>query len=93
MTNRPRFRTGRPVMTAAAQSILERAGISPTSLLARHISGDWGELGTVDWLQNELALLLGKRLLSSYTIPGYEKVGIITEADRSVTTVMLPSDY
>jgi hypothetical protein len=84
---------GHPVITVAAKAALEAAGISPVLLLARHVRGDWGDLEPEDRLQNELGLLLGKRLLSSYVLPGQEKVWIITEADRSVTTVMLPSDY
>jgi hypothetical protein len=70
------------------------AGIHPIRLLARHIHGDWGDLPVEDQVENELALLTGKRLLSSYTLPGGEsKVWIITEADRSVTTILLPDDY
>ncbi|WP_020067300.1 hypothetical protein [Paraburkholderia caledonica] len=93
MSNRPRFRMGQPVITPAAQSVLEQAGISPTVLLGRHLRGDWGELGIADIASNELALLLRRRLLSSYVIPGGGKVWIITEADRSVTTILLPEDY
>ena len=93
MSNHPRFRMGQPVITPAAQSMLELAGISPTVLLDRHLRGDWGELDIDDIARNELALLTRKRLLSSYAIPGGSKVWIITEADRSVTTILLPEDY
>jgi len=93
MSRRPRFRTGQPVITLAAQSALEQAGISPTVLLARHLHGDWGELDIADIASNELALLIPRRLLSSYVIPGGGRVWIITEADRSVTTILLPEDY
>lgn len=92
MRNRPRFRMGQPVITSAAQSMLKHAGISPTVLLERHLCGDWGELDIVDIAKNELALLTRRRLLSSYVIPG-GKVWIITEADRSLTTILLPKDY
>jgi hypothetical protein len=93
MSNRPRFRMGQPVITSAAESMLKHAGIPPTVLLERHLCGDWGELDIVDIAQNELALLTRRRLLSSYVIPGGGKVWIITEADRSVTTILLPEDY
>jgi len=93
MSNHPRFRMGHPVVTPAAQSMLEQAGISPTALLGRHVRGEWGELAIADVASNELALLIHRRLLSSYVIPGGGKVWIITEADRSVTTILLPEGY
>lgn len=93
MSIRPRFRMGQPVLTPAARSLLEQAGISPTVLLGRHLRGDCGELDIADVASNELALLTRKRLLSSYAVPGGGRVWIITEADRSVTTFLLPEDY
>jgi hypothetical protein len=93
MNNRPRFRIGLPVMTPAAESMLEQAGISPTVLLERHLCGDWGELDIADTASNELALLTRRRLLSSYVIPGGGRVWIITEANRAITTILLPEDY
>jgi hypothetical protein len=89
----PRFPMGRPVITPAAQAVVDEVGISGVLLLARHIHGDWGDLSVEDQAANELALLTGKRLLSSYDLPGGGKVWIITEADRSVTTILLPEDY
>lgn len=91
-TKRPRFVMGKPVITTAAQTALDAAGIEGVLLLARHIHGDWGDLPVEDQTANELALLTGSRLLSSYDLPG-GKVWIITEADRSVTTILLPDDY
>ncbi len=90
---RLRFPMGRTVITPAARSTLEQVGLSPVALLDRHCGGDWGELEADDIAENELALLTGKRLLSSYVIPGGGKVWVITEADRSVTTILLPEDY
>jgi hypothetical protein len=72
---------------------LEAAQIPEVLLLARHVHGDWGELSEEDRLQNELAVLLGLRLLSSYPLPTGGKVWVITEADRSATTILLPDDY
>ncbi|GJH07719.1 hypothetical protein CBA19CS11_02795 [Caballeronia novacaledonica] len=93
MSNRLRFRMSQPLVTPAARSVLEQAGISPTALLGRHLRGDWGELNITDIASNELALLIHRRLLSSQVIPGRGRVWIITEADRSVTTILLPEDY
>ncbi|NYH22876.1 hypothetical protein [Paraburkholderia bryophila] len=89
----PRFPLGRPTITPGAQAALDAAGISGVVLLARHVHGDWGDLPIEDRTANELALLTGKRLLSSYDLPGDGKVWIITEADCSVTTILLPDDY
>jgi len=93
-TNGPRFAMGRPVITPGAQATLDAAGIEGVLLLARHIHGDWGDLSVEDIAANELALLTGKQLLSSYRLPdGKGKVWIITEADRSATTILLPEEY
>lgn len=61
--------------------------------LARHARGDWGLVCKQDWLENELSLREGYRLLSVYEDRASTKFWIITEADRSVTTILLPSDY
>jgi len=61
-------------------------------LLERHRAGDWGDLDPEDWAANDLARVGGGRLLSAYQL-GPTRVWCITEADRSVTTVLLPSDY
>lgn len=89
----PRLSIGQPVITPAAQAALDAAGISGVLLLSRHLHGDWGDLPKEDQLQNELALLLGMRVLSSYPLPNGGKIWILTEADRSVTTILLPDDY
>ncbi|MFM0753639.1 SH3 domain-containing protein [Paraburkholderia strydomiana] len=92
--NGPRFQMGRPVITSKALVALDAAGVEGVQLLARHIRGDWGQLSAEDLAANELALLTGKRLLSSYNLPdGYSKIWIVTEADRSVTTILLPDEY
>lgn len=91
--NGPRFPMGRPTITPSAEETLDAAGVPAILLLARHIHGDWGSLPVEDQTANELALLTGRRLLSSYDLPGGRKVWIITEADRSVTTILLPDDY
>ena len=61
--------------------------------LQRHVMGDWGELDEEDKKANDQALQTGERLLSTYRTANGTKFWIITEADRSVTTVLLPDDY
>jgi hypothetical protein len=83
---------GKVVATPGALKLLMDAGEDVFDYLARHATGDWGELCTFDRRQNEVALRDGHRVLSAYPVVG-ERVWIITEADRSVTTVLLPEDY
>ena len=61
--------------------------------VTRHLAGDWGDLCDEDRVANEQALAEGGRLFSSYTQEGDQKIWIITEWDRSVTTVLLPEEY
>jgi hypothetical protein len=83
---------GRVVATPGALNLLGKSGGHPFDYLAHHATGDWGELCTFDRQQNEIALRDGYRVLSSYAV-GTERVWIITEADRSVTTILLPEEY
>ncbi|MDQ3362403.1 MAG: hypothetical protein M3534_12220 [Actinomycetota bacterium] len=87
-----RFELGACVATPSALEVLDQRGVSPLDLLQRHASGDWGEIPKADARENERSLKHGLRVLSSYPV-GDGKVWIITEADRSATTVMLPEDY
>ncbi|MCM1194221.1 MAG: DUF6094 domain-containing protein, partial [Acetatifactor muris] len=82
---------GRVVITPHAQDIL--AGMDINAALARHQSGDWGEVSKSDWMANNNALKSGGRILSAYTANGGKTFWIITEADRSHTTVLMPDDY
>jgi hypothetical protein len=83
---------GRVVATPGALKLLSEIGEDPFDYLARHATGDWGELCAFDRRQNEIALREGYRVLSSYDVLA-ERVWIITEADRSVTTILLPEEY
>jgi hypothetical protein len=83
---------GRVMATPCALQLLMEAGGNPFDLLARHATGDWGELCAFDRRQNEVALRQGDRVLSSYPV-GEGRVWVITEADRSVTTILLPEEY
>lgn len=89
----PRFRLGHLVAAPGALAALRHAESHPIALLVRHMRGDWGELDDEDCVQNEMSLIMGMRLLSSYTLRTGTKVWVITEADRSVTTILLPDDY
>jgi hypothetical protein len=61
--------------------------------LARHLTGDWGDLDEHDWRMNDDALESGGRILSQYFTQDCTKFWIITECDRSATTVLLPDEY
>jgi hypothetical protein len=83
---------GRVVATPGALKLLIETGGHPFDYLARHATGDWGDLCAFDRRQNQIALREGYRILSSYDVPA-GRVWIITEADRSVTTILLPEEY
>ena len=87
----PRFELGRTVSTPAAVNALTHEEI--VAALGRHVRGDWGLVGPEDWQENETSLKEGFRLMSVYESTDKTRFWIITEADRSVTTVLLPSDY
>lgn len=88
-----KFPLGTVVATPGALRALEESGESPFDFLVRHASGDWGELDEDDKRENELSLIHGFRLLSAYRLRTGEKIWVITEADRSVTTLLLPEEY
>ena len=67
--------------------------MDPLAFLIRHVCGDWGDLDEHDHGENELSVREGFRILSSYNLPDGERLWIITEADRSATTLLLPDEY
>lgn len=87
------FSLGRLVATPAALDALARAGAVPTPYLRRHQTGDWRNREPADRAENERAVYREERILSAYLLPSGTPFWIITEADRSATTVLLPSDY
>lgn len=87
-----RFKLGEIVCPPSALVFLEEAGVSPASLLHRHVSGDWGDVSEVAAIENEFSVKEGYRILSMYPVGG-EHVWIITKADRSATTILLPKEY
>jgi hypothetical protein len=89
----PLFRTGQTVATPGALDALAKAEQRPSEFLSRHLQGDWGELCEEDKQANQDALEQGLRLLSAYRTADGTKLWIITECDRSATTLLLPSEY
>lgn len=79
--------------TPGALEVLDRAGVAPVRLLQRHAAADWGELSAEDWKANERAVRDGERVLSAYPVGDGERLWLITEWDRSVTTILLPEEY
>jgi hypothetical protein len=87
------FPLGQIVATPGALRALERANQFAALFLERHAGGDWGELDRADIAENEYSVVHSFRVLSSYTTAAGEKLWIITEADRSSTTLLLPDEY
>jgi hypothetical protein len=88
-----KFNLGQLVATPGALAALEESGEEPGIFLSRHAAGDWGDLSEQDRQENEFSLAHGFRLLSSYKLRTDVKLWIITEADRSASTLLLPSEY
>lgn len=86
------FPLGHVVATPAALEVLEDSGVSPARLLERHRSGDWGEVPAEDARENRYSVEHGYRIVSSYAA-GKERIWVITEADRSSSCLLLPSEY
>ena len=87
------FPLGQIVATPGALEALEASHQNPAEFLARHARGDWGDLSADDIAENEFSLNNGFRLLSSYVTATGQKLWVITEADRALTTVLLPDEY
>ena len=88
-----RFPLGRVVATPGALSALETAEQLPAEFLDRHVNGDWGEVPDADKQENELSVEQGFRVLSAYTTSAGDHIWVLTEADRSATTLLLPKEY
>ena len=89
-----RFSPGQVVVTAGIDELVRQGRLNPAPYLRRHLHGDWGDLSDNDRRLNDAALKSGEdRLFSSYQVTRDLKLWIITEWDRSVTTLLLPSEY
>jgi hypothetical protein len=93
MIQATKFNLGQVVATPGALEVLAESAQEPAFFLDRHIQGDWGDVDTHDWQANEDALVHGDQLLSAYRTLKGKKLWIITEADRSATTILLPDEY
>ena len=87
------FELGQVVATPGSLETLKTAGHTPVEFLSRHVRGDWGDLDSEDKQANEDALKDGGRIFSSYRLADGTVLWVITEADRSSTCVLLPSEY
>lgn len=87
------FGLGVLVATPGALDVLRRSGQSPADFLKRHVSGDWGDVDGHDSKANWIALRESARILSSYKTCLGDAIWVITEADRSSTCLLLPSEY
>ena len=86
------FPLGHLVATPGALELLDRMAVNASDLLQRHQRGDWGNVPPEDAEENELSVVNGFRILSSYPV-GTDRIWVITEADRSSTTLLLPEEY
>ncbi len=88
----PRFRCGELHLTSRAREVLHKHRIEVQSCLRRHLNGDWGDVKPAMWIANANALLFDGRLVSGYLISRRARLIIITESDRSSTTLYVGSD-
>ena len=88
-----KFSAGHIVATPGALEAFDASAESPLTFLQRHLAGDWGDVDEHDRRENELSLQHGWRILSCYRLSTGVKFWVITEADRSATTFLLPEEY
>jgi hypothetical protein len=94
LPSQARFASGQVVVTTGVGALIGEGRLNPAPYLYRHLCGDWGDLDDSDRCLNDAALQSGEdRLFSSYQVAPDLKLWIITEWDRSVTTLLLPSEY
>src|SRR5262245_47125962 len=90
---KPLFPLGQIYMTPGALEALEESEQGASEFLHRHQSGDWGEMSEEDKQENDFSVDKRLRIFSAYRTSKGEKLWVITEADRSVTTILLPGEY
>ena len=88
-----RFALGGLYVTTGAAAALDEAGEQPLTYIARHARGDWGDVCAEDAAANERSITQGFRILSAYTLKSGGRLYVITEADRSATTVLMSDEY
>src|SRR4051812_10980348 len=87
------FALGNIYATPGALQALAEAEQIPEEFIIRHVTGDWGSLPKEDIAENERALKYGNRIFSAYTLADGTRLWLITEWDRSATTLLLPAEY
>lgn len=87
------FNLGKTAITPGALEALKSCGKDPHDYLRRHHAGDWGDVSEGDAAENELSIEKGFRILSAYQISEAYRLYVITEADRSSTTLLLSTEY
>ncbi|PTB18258.1 hypothetical protein C9I57_24060 [Trinickia symbiotica] len=91
---RPLFRLGEIFATPGALALLQQTGTDVVDLLMRHVKGDWGVVCPQDARSNDRAVETGTRIVSAYELGDRrERLWIVTEADRRMTTLLLPAEY
>jgi hypothetical protein len=93
ISKQPAFELGQLVVTPGALAALKKAGQQPGEFLMRHVNCEWGDLDEEGRKENDYCLEHGFRLLGAYKTNAGDRLWIITEADRSVTTLLLPEEY
>ena len=88
-----KFHLGEIISTTQLFVYCEKNRFALFSYLIRHANGDWGDVCKEDWKSNDEALKNGERLLSEYKLPDDRRIWIITEWNRSATTLLFPEDY
>lgn len=89
----PLFELGDTYITHGAMDVLTRTDETAQELLFRHHTGDWGKLDEHDEKANKIAVEVGNRIASVYPLSTGARVWVITEWDRSKTTILLPDEY
>ena len=84
---------GRIVATPGSLEAIKESNQSPAEFLLRHCKGEWGEVCEDDWSANDQDLKDGNRVLSAYRTRKNVRLWVITEGDRSATTILLPEEY
>jgi hypothetical protein len=93
INRQPAFELGQIVATPGALAALKKAGQQPGEFLTRHVNREWGDLSDEDRKENDYSVEHGFRVFSSYRSNAGDKLWVITEADRSATTLLLPEEY
>jgi hypothetical protein len=92
-TSKPLFPLGKTVITPAAQAVLDKAKVEPATLFSRHERGDWSHMPILSVQGNQDAITKGGTILSSFWLVGHGMVWVITEGNRSASTILLPQEY